>query len=663
MLTFAMSAFAQQKSEKSPFDKFGKITNENLSKTIYDIDSNANAVVLSNVGDSYLEGNSKGWFSLRTSVHKVVHILTEKGYDEASGQIRLVVTKNGTEKISSFKAVTYNLENGKIIQTKIGKNDLIKEQVDENNQLMKFTMPNVKKGSIIEYEYQVLSDYMSIPDPWYFQSTTSPTLWSEYTFGVPEFFTYQITSRGFIPLLTQDPFKKQETFRISESRTAGSSDAVDLKAEVLYRRWVVKNAPELKEEPFTKSVRNHLSRIEFQLATQQYPLEFRNLRNSWQDITSGLLESDQFGRKLNSNNGWMKEEIASTISGETDPLAKAQKVYAFVRDNFKTTTPYGIFMTDDLKNVFKTRKGNGADINLLLTAMLRNINLDAEPVLTSTASHGYAFEFFPMINSLNYTLCKLEIDGKTYFLDATQSRLGFGRLPDYCYNGYGVVVNKSATSVQLSSDNVTESRKVTMFVTPNENGYSIKMKKDEGYYHSFDIRNDISDEGQSKFIEDLKKNYPQNTEISDVKLEGLKDFNNPVEVNYNINFPDDGENIIYMNPYFGENYSKNPFASTDRTYPVEFPYTQDETINASIIIPQGFKLDELPKSVKLKLDEQGKSYFEYLVQNSGSVVNFKSRIVIGKSFFMPEEYNNLREFFNFIVKKQAEQIVFKKTAE
>ena len=73
--------------ETSPHTKFGKITTEQLQKKIYSIDSNANAVVLSDIGDAAIVGNSKGWFSITFTRHRVVHILNKNGYDEANVEI------------------------------------------------------------------------------------------------------------------------------------------------------------------------------------------------------------------------------------------------------------------------------------------------------------------------------------------------------------------------------------------------------------------------------------------------------------------------------------------------------------------------------------------------------------------------------------------------
>jgi hypothetical protein len=71
-------------------------------------------------------------------------------------------------------------------------------------------------------------------------------------------------------------------------------------------------------------------------------------------------------------------------------------------------------------------------------------------------------------------------------------------------------------------------------------------------------------------------------------------------------------------------------------------------------------VDELPKQMLAKFDEEGKSFFEYRISQTGDQILFRTRIKIDRALFLPEEYEGLREFFNLIVKKQSEQIVFKK---
>lgn len=650
-------AFAQK--EKSPFSRYGRVSKTDLEVKSYSIDTNANAVVLSHIGDSYIEGNSRGWFSLRTSIHKVTHILNEKGYDEANVEVMLY-GPGDEEGISNFKAVTYNLENGKVAQSKLNRSALIRERIDKNRTLVKFTMPNVKPGSIIEYSYQVISEYISYPDPWYFQSTTTPTLWSEFNMAVPEFFQYQVSSRGFVALNISETTKRESNFRVIESRTTNQTSVAEFKSDVMQYRWGIKDVPELKTEPFTKSVKNHLARLEFQLAAQQHPLKYRSLRSSWAEITKGMLEADNFGKHLSTSNNWMRDELASVLGDEKNQVEQARKLFYHVRDNFKITQRNQLFMNDNLRSIFRARSGGTTELNVLLTAMLRHIGLEATPLMLSTASNGYAMEYSPLLNTMNYIVCRVTIDGQDYLLDASHDKLGFGRLPAYCYNGFSVSIDPAATPVNLMSDDLNEETRTLVFFSNTENGYLGTIRKQQGYYSSFDFRNNFSEQKKEEYIDDVKKKHGDFFDVFDYKVSALNDYELPAVTEYQLKMKLDDEAILYLNPYFGHNTTRNPFVSAERTYPVEFPFQMDENVTATIEIPEGYQIDELPKPIIVHLDQNKKSFFEYRIGTSDRLISFQSRLKIGQTFFMPEEYNSLREFFNYVVKKQSEQIVLKK---
>ncbi|HEX7903738.1 MAG TPA: DUF3858 domain-containing protein, partial [Chitinophagaceae bacterium] len=110
----------------------------------------------------------------------------------------------------------------------------------------------------------------------------------------------------------------------------------------------------------------------------------------------------------------------------------------------------------------------------------------------------------------------------------------------------------------------------------------------------------------------------------------------------------------------GEGYKDNPFKSAERFYPVEMPYKMDEVYSLQMEVPAGYEVDELPKQLVVKLNEEGEGVFEYRISRSGNNISLRSRITMKRSNFLPEEYEMLREFFNLVVKKHNEQIVLKK---
>jgi hypothetical protein len=86
----------------------------------------------------------------------------------------------------------------------------------------------------------------------------------------------------------------------------------------------------------------------------------------------------------------------------------------------------------------------------------------------------------------------------------------------------------------------------------------------------------------------------------------------------------------------------------------------DEIYNLQLEVPQGYVVDELPQQAVVKFNDQEDGIFEYRITQSGAAISLRSRIRFKRSYFLPEEYETLREFFNLIVKKHGEQIVFKK---
>ena len=661
LLLTCCTFFTWAQKKTSDFEKYGRISVTNLHVKEYDIDKEAGAVILNKRRDLAIIGNDKSSFSLEDHRHSVIHILNKKSYDEATIQIPLYKNDNFEEKIITFKATTYNLENEKVVETKLKKTDIIYEKVDKNRIMAKFTMPQVKEGSIIEFDFTTNSEFIMVPDPWYFQSVTVPVLWSEMNFSVPEFFDYRKLQVGYHPTYINETNSGRQNFTVMERRTGGSSERSQFTANISDYRWVLINIPALKEESYTRSVKNHIARLELLLMTQRDPLQFHNYTTSWLEVMKDLNQSESFGQKLNTNNNWLGDELKPLYSKAGDQLEKARSIYAYVRDQYAHTGNSGIYMTENLKSVFKAKKGTTAEVNLLLTAMLRYAGIDANPVVLSTSEHGYAFDYTPMISSMNYVIVQADIQGQRFFLDASKTRMGFNRLPVNCYNGNGRVADATALSILFTPDSLKETEIDQYFIFADSTGkWEGNVKKKLGYYKSYALRNKIATSGIDDYLKEVKKNYPENIVVSDLELEALENLDAPMNVNYNIAIDVKDEKIIYLNPTFNEGFKANPFSVENRSYPVEMPYMMSETIVSTIQVPPGYVVDEIPKQARVLLDDSGQNYFEYLISVSGNVISFRNTLKLTKTLFMPEEYTSLRVFFAEIIKKQKEQIVLKR---
>ena len=647
-------------AQEAPTAKFGKIKPSDLEKKVYSIDSSASAVVLFDMGSAEIEGNSKGWFSVVYRYHKRVHILNKNGYNHADVSIG-VYNSNGLEvELDNLKAVTYNLVDGKIVETKLEKSAVFKEKIDKEYSLRKFTLPNVKEGSIIEFEYKITSDFINQVRPWAFQSGT-PCLWSEFQFRVPQFLNYVYLSQGFLPFHINERKERVTSFNITESNGANATERYSFTSNVADNRWVIKDVPALKKESYTSTIDNYVSRLEFQLSGYQQPLQPKNIMGTWPLLTQSLLENEYFGSTLKSNNSWLSDAIRPLMAAATSEEDKARRIFAFVRDNFTCTDHSSVYMDKGLKEVLKTRKGNVSELNLLLTAMLRYAGLQSDPVILSTSDNGFTYSLYPILQRFNYVVCKVFIGEKSYLLDASRPRLGFGKLAPDCYNGHARVVNEAATALELLPDSLQERSLTSVFIVNNDEGKWVgSMQKTNGYVQSYSIRDKVKDKGEEAYFKELQKDFGMDITIEKPYFDSLNNYDVPLALKYSFALNKDDEDILYVNPMFSEKYKDNPFKSAERLYPVEMPFTVDETYILNMQVPTGYELDELPKQVAVKLNADGDGYFEYLVTRSENTISLRSRLKLNRTNFNPEEYDFLREFFKLIITKHSEQIVFKK---
>jgi hypothetical protein len=647
--------------DKTPV-KFGNVTPKDFATTVYPIDSNAQAVVIADVGYTFMEGNNKNSISVVTKHYKRVHILNKNAFDVASESISFYKSGDVEEELDKLKAVTYNLENGKVVETKLDtKNGVFKETVNKNRFVKKFTLPNIKEGCIIEFEYTVRSDFFWQLDPWMFQGPY-PILWSEYNLEMPEFLGYTFLSRGYKKYDITDKKTRSTSFTITDSRGTGASERGQFTTNVTDHRWVIKNVPALKEENFTSTLRNHITRLEFQLAELRPPYAYKNFIQSWSKVTTDLLRNESFGEKIARDNGWLDEYTNPLVLGAKSDLEKARRIYYYVRDNF-TCTNYSDFYADQsLKNIVKTKKGTVAEINLLLTAMLKHERITADPVMLSTRSHGQTYELYPLMTQYNYVVVKADIGTTSYFMDATEPRLGFGHLPVRCYNGHARVVNQTADPVYFTPDTLLERSSTSVFMINDEKGNMVgSLNRVPGYFESFSLREKVNEKGKEALETEVKKSFAQEVAIAKFKLDSLNKPEELVWMSYDFDILDPKEDIIYFNPLLAsEGYKENPFKSAERFYPVEMPYGFDRAYNLQMEVPEGYVVDELPKSMVVKMNEAEEGMFEYRISQSGTSISFRCRIQLKRAYFDPDEYEMLREFFNMIVAKESEQIVFKK---
>jgi transglutaminase-like putative cysteine protease len=636
LLSICSLVTIQTLAQSGPY-KYGKVEEEELRMRIYDKDTSAVAVVLSDHGVSHFSfgGSTKLIFERRTRIK----ILKKSGYDWAN--IEVPVYQNGSRKetVSAVKGYTYNLENGKISKEKLEQSAVFEEQQSENRRSKKFTMPNVKEGSVIEYSYTITSDFIYNLREWEFQ-TTIPTVWSEYRAKIPQYFDYKTLQHGY-----QKLYQPQDKY---DSNINGY-------------RWVMVDLPALRPERYITTLSDYQSKIEFELQMLRVPgKDAQVMTGDWGQVIQELLREERFGSQLNRK-GYFKQDIAAIVEKHSQPAEQVQAIYSLVQKNMRWNGKYGIYTTGSLRKAFENKTGSAAEINLLLTAMLQEAGLTAAPVLVSTREHGKIYKGTPLLNKFNYVIAHVNVGGKELLLDATDPMLPAGMLPVRCLNGEGrLVAPKVDRWIALKPSGLYQKYYAGNLVVNERGQVQGEATETSSGYSAMYLRKEILDEGEDKYTEKL------NREVGDYKISKpsfshLHDLASSLELKYQVLAAGSQQpaDVIYLNPMMGHGEKENPFKLEKRAYPVDFAVPISETFVCRFTIPENYELEESPKNVKVTLPDKGGSFI-FVVGREGNVIEVLSKIDIAKPVYYAEEYPYIKELYAQIVAKHAEKIVLKR---
>ena len=182
----------------------------------YEKDPSAKAVIVINRGDVELNDQ----LEVVMKRHVRIKFFDQTEVDQWANMT--IYLSRGSSTISKIKASAYNLENEKVVESKMSEDAVFKTKISRYREEVKFAVPNVKAGSVIEYSYTIRSDASWIP-PWQFQYDI-PVLESEYDTRFPSNFTFRSDVIGYL-----QPQRKD-----GRDRT----------------KWTMKDVPAFHEEPF-----------------------------------------------------------------------------------------------------------------------------------------------------------------------------------------------------------------------------------------------------------------------------------------------------------------------------------------------------------------------------------------------------------------------------
>lgn len=609
-----ISSFLQGYGQPVPA-RYGKIDLADLEMKVYPPDTSAEAVILCDYGA----------FDTQTfDFHRLLRIKVLK--KEGSYAVNNMINVNGT---SVIKGITYNLVDGAIVETKLKNESIYREEVSENRYQYRVTMPDIRVGSVVDIAYS----YPGLPYNWLFQSTI-PVRWSELRIPNSPYLTYQKAFFGF------------ESLYINEST-----------------RWVGKEMPALRTEPYVNSVFNYLTRMEIEVSSILFPGYIsRFYTTSWEDVNSFLLDNKYFGVALGIGLFLIDDAKRIKELNLSDP-DKMKAACDSVKAKIKWNEVESLYASSDIAFSYRKGSGNSADINLILVQLLKKLDFNAFPIALSTRENGIISPSFPTINKLNYVIAGVKYKEEIYLFDATDQYLPAGMLPFRALNGRGRTIDHNYSDWVDLSPSDDQQEMVYCDLQLDETG-TLKgiITYTDIKYQAYYLRKDLkAHNSPEEHIRELESKFPGLT-IDSYTYEDIDSIYKPVKEIYNVSLSGYAEMIgdmISINPMLLERLEVNPFKMEFRKYPIDYGHTMRNRYILNIKLPDGYKVSELPKSCNLVLPERS-GRFTYNTTVNDNILQLISNFDISKTVFTEAEYLLVKEFYNQIIAKHKEVIMLKK---
>jgi hypothetical protein len=649
--------------------KFGKPTNEELQMTTYAPDASAPAVVLCRLTDvnytiqtnGYLvdyhekfrikvlkpegeryakvvvpfiklsQGNkniNRSKFSLKSNALNIGSTVGAYFEGSAGSMMEDALGNYTNEEVQDIKAVAYNLVNGKTVKTAMKKDAIIQEKIDDEHYQLTFTVPEVRQGTVIEYEYCVHSELFYLLHDWYAQWDI-PVEYARLDMDIPSYLIFNVEQQG-IQRLTYKCVAGTYRYKLE-------SDAIAAPVTIPSNHYIFEGR-QLKAMPkdsFVWNEHDHYAGMTAELkgfSIQGAP--HQEFAQTWDNIDKMILDDDDLGKHLNDHSPLRNELEAAGLASVADERERAIKVYQLVMSQVKWNGEYAL-CPQKTATTLKDKTGNNADINLLLIQSLHDAGLQAAPVVLRLRKDGRLPFNFPSISKLSsYVVAIMLSNGSTVYVDASSTNGYLDVLPEPLLVERARLVLKGKKSRWVDLQKLTKSQTTTVIDAVLAADGTLTGTQ-TSHYKGLAAMNYRNRSGKNEFA-------PEATEEVPFTLHG--------EVS---------GNTISICPFNNPPLKKNPFTDTQRLMPVEFPSEQSEQVLVNITLPEGYALENIPQPTTFTTPDKGING-SFIISQSEGKAQVQYLLNVTRASHSEKNYDTLRGMFEVFANYSNQPLVFSK---
>jgi hypothetical protein len=577
-----------------------------------------------------------------------IKVLQEKGKELATVEIPYV---RDFSKVEFIQARTIHSD-GTIIPLTGKPEDLLvdkmrsKQGYDFQVNQKVFNLPSVEVGSILEYSYRITPAFMP---KWEVQHRYFVHN-ERFIFRAPDMSGAYLTSLiWWSSLPVNKPINPD---------VAGVF------------RLEMNDIPAAPDEEFMPPIDSLLYRVQF------YFKDANSAENFWKE--DAKLWSKDVDRFAEPSKG-LKEAVATLTAPADSELDKARKLYIAVQalDNtdYSRTKSQAERKRLNLKDVrhaqdiWNQKSGTSDEIALLYLAMLRAAGLTAYAESVVDRQRGVFDPTYLSLNQLDDTLVVLSAGGKEIELDPGEKMCPFQTISWHHSSAGGIGQSAKGADTVTSATQLYPDNKIFRFgdVTLDVHGgltasFRIAMTGQEAlYWRQLALTNDES-EVKKRYDHSLELLMPDGVEAHVDHFAGLDNpyANLIAVVKAQGSMGAATSKRLILPAFFFETRAKHPFVEQEkRLTSVDMHYGETVLEQMTYHLPEGFTVEGAPVDANI-------SWPQHTVFNTKTTVAPGQVTVVRKlyrnfTFAKPEEYQDLRAFYQKVAAADQQQLVLTRT--
>ena len=570
------------------------------------------------------------------SEHEIIKIINKKGIKKYSSLTFPFSKKNQKLKVYFIKIIQ---PNGNIIH--INPNLLKTVTAPFNpeapifsNQLLKtIQLPGLIKGSIIDYKYRtvVIKPYMknNFFTEDYFGGL-SPLKKSVYKLTIPKGLYYRYAGYGLK--------EKPEIIKNSLNTT------------LIWSIWNRKKITPEEMGPGESFIVPHVM-ISSVKSWNKVALWYAHL-------TKDIIKP---GAELN-------KYIDSLIHSKKTKLEKIKAIYNFTAKKIRYVGyEFGIngYKPSNVNSIFKNRFGDCKDHATLFSSMLKQIGVNAYPVLIPTTEIPDMNPNIPTPFVFDHEITAIKLkSGRFMFADTTSNVTTFGDLPPMdqgrnvliLVNGKGITAKTPIFPPSKNSISVKEYASVSSVGTLNVKSsliYSGAYDMYKRYLYSSTSKRKKKD----AILKDVMSIVP-NARLTGYSFKNGNSLTKPYIENFSFaakNYSGKNGSIIMIRfPLRTRTELTKITAMDKRKYSLKFGYNFSEKTAVYLSFPENYKIVFIPKTVNIR-NAAGSFATSYSVKNNTAV--FRSYFSVNGYKIKPGDYTAAKKLFNGAIKALSNQTI------